>query len=146
MTFSRTWSIRFFNLAKEVASWSKDPSTQVGAIIVDDNKIVRAMGYNGFPRGVNDSEHRYADRTQKYSFVAHAELNAILNANSSVKDCTLYLWPLAPCSECAKVIIQAGIKSVKYPEIPYNERWKESNEVALKMFRESGVQVGGFVF
>lgn len=132
------WTLRFLELAKHVSTWSKDPSTKVGAVIVDDQRRVISMGYNGFPRGVADLEVRLNDRPTKYSMVAHAELNAILSSPNSVKGATIYVWPLPPCNECAKSIIQSGILRVIAPKIS-NERWGSSNELAATMFRESGV-------
>jgi dCMP deaminase len=86
------WNERFLELAKHVASWSKDPSTQVGAIIVDpETRVVLGMGYNGFPRGVDDHPDRYANRELKYSLVVHAEANAILEAGKTCNGATLFV-------------------------------------------------------
>jgi dCMP deaminase len=98
------------DLAHHVADWSKDPSTKVGAVIVNDNKQVLGLGYNGFPRGVYDCPERYNNRSIKLLFVAHAERNALDNA-TSVEGATLYST-LFPCTECTKGIIQRGIKRV----------------------------------
>lgn len=106
------WYRRFLKLAEHVSYWSKDPSTKVGAVIVDKHNRVVGMGYNGFPRGVMDHEERYADRPTKYKYVVHAELNAILNAAVPVDGATIFTYPFAPCTECAKAIIQAGIDRV----------------------------------
>lgn len=133
-----TWGERFIELARHVATWSKDPSTQVGAVIVKDKQVL-GMGYNGFPRGVEDTRERLEDRPIKYSLVVHAELNAILNATSSVKGCDLYVTHF-PCGECAKSIIQSGIAKVYYPRSSRLERWHEDNELAENMFKEAGVQ------
>jgi dCMP deaminase len=105
------WDKRFLDLAEHVAMWSKDPRTKVGAVIVDDEKRVVSLGYNGFPRGIHDDDDRYEDRTTKHLLVAHAERNALDNAPLMVKGCTLYAT-LKPCSECAKSIVQKGIKRV----------------------------------
>src|SRR5664280_2545750 len=86
------WHIRFLDLAKHIAQWSKDPKTKVGAVIVDEDNIILGIGYNGFPRGVQDYSERYNDRDTKLKYVVHAELNAILNTNRSVKDATIYVW------------------------------------------------------
>lgn len=110
------WDKRFMDLAEHVAQWSKDPSTKVGAVIVDRCRKVVSMGYNGFPQGVDDDIDRYVDRPLKYSLVVHAELNAILNAKRDVENCTLYVT-LSPCRECAKAIIQSGIYDVVYKEL-----------------------------
>lgn len=105
------WDLRFLELADHIAQWSKDPRTKVGAVIVDEKKRVVSVGYNGFPRGVDDSVDRYEDRPTKHLFVAHAERNALDNAPLMVDGCTIYV-PLKPCVECAKSIIQKGITRV----------------------------------
>lgn len=133
------WSERFMHLAEHVAAWSKDPSTQVGCVIVDKHNRVVSLGFNGFPRGIKDLVNRYEDKETKYLFVAHAERNALDNAPLSVEGCTLYS-PLLPCNECAKSIIQKGItKVVSYEPIedrPYL-RW----DITKQMFHEAGVQL-----
>ena len=108
----KNWDKRFLELAKLVGSWSKDPSTQVGAVIVDKDKRIVSIGFNGFPKGVEDSEKRLVDREQKYDIIIHAEANALMFAGKSVEGCTLYTWPFQPCSRCAGLIIQSGIKRV----------------------------------
>jgi len=132
------WNKRFLDLCDHIATWSKDPSTKLGSVIVDDKKRVVSVGYNGFPRGVEDLEERYNDRPTKYLFVAHAERNALDNAPMMVYGCTLYVT-LEPCVECAKSIIQRGIKRVvTYPttrEDVFN--WS----IARQMFEESGVEL-----
>ena len=143
------WDKRFLALAEHIAQWSKDPSTKVGAVIVDKDKRVVGMGYNGFPRGVEDTEKRYNDRPVKYAMVVHAELNAILNAKSSVEGCTIYVWPQfvtdAPptCEECAKAIIQSGIKRVvgSNPGIRDGSAWTDGIKLAQQMYKEAGVIV-----
>lgn len=133
------WSERFMHLSEHVATWSKDPSTQVGCVIVDKQNRVVSLGFNGFPRGIKDLANRYEDKETKYLFVAHAERNALDNAPLSVEGCTLYS-PLLPCNECAKSIIQKGItKVVSYEPIedrPYL-RW----DITKQMFLEAGVQL-----
>lgn len=110
------WDKRFMDLAEHVAQWSYDPSTKVGAVIVNTEKKVVSLGYNGFPRKVDDAEIRYENREVKYGFVVHAELNAILNSNlADCKGATLYVT-LSPCRECAKAIIQSGIRRVVYKD------------------------------
>ena len=133
------WDSFFLGMAKYMSTASKDPSTQVGAIIVDDARIIKGVGYNGFPRGVNDSNTRLHHRPTKYSLVVHAEANAILNAHGDIRGCTLYVYPLAPCNECAKLIIQAGIKKVVFTHD--DPRWQESCEVAKQMFEEADIAV-----
>ena len=130
------WSQRFLDLAEHIAEWSHDPRTQVGAVIVDDQKRVVSMGYNGFPRGVNDSDERYNDRSTKHLFVCHAERNALDNAPHSVEGCTMYV-PLLPCNECAKSIIQNGISKV----VSYKTNREDTFnwDITRIMFQEAGV-------
>lgn len=137
------WIARFSKLAKEVGSWSKDGSSQVGAVIVRSDKTICSVGFNGFARGVDDCHERLANRDTKLMYTIHAELNAILSAKEPLKGYSLFVWPLQPCSQCAAAIIQSGISDVY---CPYNdhvryERWSESFKAALKMFDESGVRV-----
>jgi dCMP deaminase len=134
------WDTRFLDLAALVASWSKDPSTKVGAVIVRPDRTVASLGYNGFPRGVADTESRYEDRETKYQLVVHAEANAIISAGESVKGMTMY-GTLFPCCDCAKLIIQAGIQTLVVPQADRPERYAESMAHADQMFFESGVLV-----
>lgn len=138
------WHYRFLNIAKEVSSWSKDPSTKVGAVIVDKDQRFISLGYNGFPKGVKDTIEKLKDREQKYKHMVHAERNALLFANKSLKGCTIYTYPFMPCSECASMIIQSGIKKVfSFPsEETYGaERWNESFKISKNMFKEAGVKL-----
>ena len=137
------WDIRFLALAEHVAQWSKDPSTKTGSVIVDDQRRVVGMGYNGFPRGIQDTEERLETRKVKYSLMVHCEMNALLNANGDVSDCTLYTWPFASCERCAVHMIQAGIKRAVAPEIPdaLKDRWHERLKIAGDLYREAGVEV-----
>lgn len=126
------WDERFLTLAAHVATWSKDPSTKVGAAIVGPvHREVRSMGYNGLPRGVADTDRRLADRELKYDLVVHAEENAILNLSlygGSADGCTLYTTH-PPCVRCATAIIQAGIRRVAWPPVEV----KPHHEEALKL-------------
>ena len=133
------WSERFMAMAEHVATWSKDPSTQVGCVIVDKQNRVVSVGFNGFPRGIKDLAERYNDKETKYLFVAHAERNALDNAPLSVEGCTLYS-PLLPCNECAKSIIQKGITKVVSYE-PTEDRPYLNWDITKKMFLEAGVQL-----
>ena len=138
---SNKWDIRFLEMAKLVASWSKDPSTQVGAIAVR-NRTVIAQGYNGFPRGVDDHELYYLNKAIKYKRIVHAEMNAIYNAAEngvSLKDSTIYVIGLPICHDCAKGLIQAGISRVVTPEQEIPENWQESISSSISMFKEAGV-------
>jgi dCMP deaminase len=137
------WDKRFLELAGHVASWSKDPSTKVGAVIVRPDKTVASIGFNGLPRGVEDSDTRLHDRQLKYPMTVHAEVNAILHAREPLHGYTIYVAPLNPCSNCAAAIIQSGIKRVMaMAEI--NPRWEESNALAQTLFEEAGVSAEFF--
>ena len=133
------WDKRFLNLAEHISSWSKDPSTKVGAVIVNEKNHILSVGYNGFPRGVSDSEVRYNTRDVKYMYVCHAERNALDNAHTDVSGCTLYSTLLC-CNECAKSIIQRGIKRVVCYE-PDRDGAFMNWDVTGIMFREAGVQL-----
>jgi dCMP deaminase len=138
------WDQRYLALAKEVSTWSKDPSTQVGAVTVGSKKEVLSQGFNGFPRGIDDSDERYNDRETKYKLVVHAEMNAIYNATysgTSLDGATLYVYGLPICSECAKGIIQVGIKKVVVEKSKELDNWNESVQLSKKMFDEAGVEL-----
>jgi len=142
------WDRRFLELAKLVSTWSKDPSTGVGAVLVNDQKQVVGIGYNGFAAGVVDDPARYADKPTKYKMIVHAEMNAIIQAGHAAKGCKLYVYPSFwypnICHDCAKHAIQAGVKCVVgYKADPNNPRisnWKESLELSGQMFKEAGVE------
>ena len=140
---SDKWDLRFLKLADQhPKEWSLDPSTKVGAIIVDKDNYLRATSYNGFPKGIKDDE-RLTDRKLKYMIVQHAEQNAISTCarlGISTNGCTLVVTH-HPCSVCAGMIINAGIcRVVTYePSLEFSSRWKESNEVARELFAEAGV-------
>ena len=134
------WDLRFMEMAKnEVATWSKDPSTKVGCVIVSPDRRQFTAGYNGFPIGIKDTTHRLNNRDLKYELVVHAELNAILNARMNLTGWTLYAT-FPPCKECAKAIIQAGISRVVCPELKsVDDRWVISQEAARSILNEAGV-------
>lgn len=134
------WHRRFLELANHVATWSRDPSTRVGAVVVRPDRTIASMGYNGFPRGVNDTPDRYNERSVKYQFTCHAEANAIVSAKEDLSRAVLYSSPLHPCNECAKLVIQSGIKTV-VTQAPTEERWADSFKIASQMFEEAGVEV-----
>ena len=133
------WDCNFLALANTVSMFSKDPSTKVGAVIVnDDNKII-STGYNGFPRGIKD-DHRLDNRAQKYDLIVHAEANAIIHAKEPLDGCTIYTMPFQPCSRCAGLIIQAGIRRVV--SVPHKEaRWSENFRLAHDMLTEARIIV-----
>jgi dCMP deaminase len=136
---SYKWDQRFLDMAKLVASWSKDPSTKVGAIISDNNNRIVSIGYNGFPINVNDDE-RLNDRETKYKIIIHAECNALMFANKSVEGYTLYTYPFMPCPKCAGMIIQSGIKRI----VSYNnepERWKNDFKISHQLFDEAEINL-----
>ena len=134
------WHIRYLKMAKMVASWSKDPSTKCGAVIVNADNEVVSIGFNGFPRGIHDSPRKLNDRTTKLAMTLHAERNAILFAKQSLKGCTIYTWPMHACSECAAMIIQAGFWQ-HVTMMNDNPRWQESWNIARDMFNEANVDV-----
>ena len=138
------WDSRFLRLATHISEWSKDPSTQVGCVVVGPDREIRSTGFNGLPRGIEDNDERLNDREVKYPLICHAEENAIMHAariGMSLKGCTAYVtWP--PCTRCARSLIQAGISSVVYPEdtsIP--ERWMADFNLSLNMLKEAGINV-----
>lgn len=137
------WDKRFIRVAREVSSWSKDPSKQIGAVVVKDKRIL-ATGYNGFPKGIDDAPEKYEDRELKYELVVHAEMNAIYNATLngiSLKDSTLYVWGLPVCNECAKGIIQVGINRIVMAAEGIPQRWIDSYAKSRKLFVESGIEI-----
>ena len=133
------WDMRYVDLAKHVSYWSKDPSTQVGAVITAKNSVI-ALGFNGLPRGVEDSPERLNNREIKYKMIVHGEVNAMAFAERSLHGCTLYTYPFMPCPVCAGQVIQRGFKEVV---APYNEnpRWKNQFVLTQQMFKEAGVSL-----
>jgi len=136
------WDEYFMSLAHLSAVRSKDPSTQVGAVIVDSNNRVVGLGYNGFPRGCDDKEFPWEREGEfldtKYAYVVHAELNAILNANKLIENCRLYV-SLFPCNECSKAIIQSGIKEIIYESDKYKDL--DQFKASKKMLEAAGVKL-----
>ena len=130
------------NIAKEVSSWSKDPSTKIGAVAVK-NRVILSTGYNGFPKGIDDINERYNDRPTKYKYMVHGEMNCIYNAayiGAKLNEADIYVYGLPTCSECAKGVIQIGIKRVFacYPE-NISDKWKQSEIESVEMFKESNI-------
>lgn len=136
------WNDYFMGLAHLSAMRSKDPSTQVGAVIVDERKRVVSIGYNGMPYGCDDDEFAWEREGQfldtKYPYVVHAELNAILNAPRPVIGCTIYV-SLFPCNECAKAIIQSGIKRIVYEDDKYADT--DATKASKRMLLSAGVEL-----
>lgn len=140
------WVYRFLDLARHISTWSKDPSTQCGAVIVRPDKTVASVGFNGFPRGVTDRSDLLENREEKYKRVVHAEVNAVLHCAARPVGCTLYTWPpgVGPtCERCATVVIQSGISQVIYvrDDTDFAQRWAESCRVGLEMYRQAGVDI-----
>lgn len=119
------WDHRFLELAKNVSTWSKDPSTQVGAVIVRPNKTVCSLGYNGFPMSMEDDKEAYKNRDVKLSRVVHAEMNALIFAREPVVGYTLFTYPFLSCDRCAVHMIQAGIYRFVAPKATddIEKRW-----------------------
>ena len=137
-----SWDECFMGLALLSAGRSKDPNSQVGACIVDKDNRVVSLGYNGAPRGYDDDKHMTWERegdflNTKYAYVCHSEMNAILNARTSVEGCKLYVT-LFPCNECAKAIIQSGIKEIVYLSDKYDKT--DSNTASKKMLDVCGIK------
>lgn len=137
------WDIRFIELARFIATWSKDPSTKTGAVIARPDKTICSVGYNGFPRGMDDDYAKYANRSDKYSRIVHCEMNAILNSKESIKGYWLYLWPFISCDRCAVHVIQSGISKVvsPYPSQDILDRWEDSIVRTRNYFKECGIEV-----
>ncbi len=134
------WDKFFLGLAEYTSTASKDPSTKVGAVIVDEDRRVVSIGYNGFPKGVQDLESRLNERELKYKFIVHAERNALLFANKSAQECTIYTYPFMPCSACAGMLIQAGIKQV-VSFYKKDTRWLDDFKISTTMFDEAGIKL-----
>ena len=141
---SAKWDIRFLELATHISEWSKDPSTKVGCVVVGPDREIRSTGFNGFPRGIQDSDERLTNRDLKYPLICHAEENAIMHAariGLALKGCTAYVtWP--PCTRCARSLIQAGVSEVVIPsglEIP--DRWRDDFEMSMGLLREAEVTI-----
>jgi dCMP deaminase len=138
------WDRRFMGLARFIANWSKDRSTKVGCVIVNDDMQPVAMGYNGFPRDVRDDVDSRHSRPAKYRWTEHAERNAIYNAarlGMSLKGCTMYL-PWFPCMDCARAIVQSGIRELvaEKPDLTHVQ-WGEDFRIALELFGEVGIGI-----
>lgn len=136
------WDWRLLGVARYISSFSKDPSTKVGAVIAEPSHRIVSLGYNGFPRGIADTPERLEDRDLKYKMTLHAEKNAILFAQRNLAGMTLYTWPFMACSACAAMVIQAGIARHVYPPIPADkERWREDMALSAEMLHEAGVEL-----
>jgi len=142
------WDVRFMRLAREISTWSKDPSRRIGAVAIGENRRILSTGYNGFPSDIDDNGERLNNRDEKYKYVVHAEKNCIYNAclnGISLKGSSLYVWGLPVCSECAKGVIQVGISKVYYGHVTDDEYddayWTKSFRITQSMFDEVGIEV-----
>jgi dCMP deaminase len=146
VTQTDKWDKRFIEMAEVVSGWSKDPSSKIGAVVVNSERRILATGYNGFPRGIDDSPDRLNDRDEKHPRIIHAEMNALMNAlynGVSVKDCTIYVYGLPICPSCAKCVIQSGIRRIVMPKGRTDKgNWQEVWDTqSLPMFKEAGVEI-----
>lgn len=145
--FSDKWHRRFMEVALLIAGWSKDPNTKTGAVVVGPDREIRATGYNGLVRGVNDDIPERMERPTKYDFFEHAERNAVYNAcltGTSLKGCILYATH-PPCTDCTRAIIQSGIKMVVTRTLPEDKSvpaggWRDKLDYARQMLQEAGVE------
>lgn len=134
------WDLRLLDLAWHVSTWSKDPSTQTGAVITSGHSIV-SVGFNGFPAGMPDSPELYNDRDEKYSRVIHCEMNALLFAGRALPaGCTLYTFPFMSCDRCVVHMLQAGIRRFVAPKATPEklERWGEAFKRTARYIGECG--------
>ena len=140
------WDEYFMGIALLSSMRSKDPNTQVGACIVNEDKRIVGVGYNGLPKGCNDEDFPWEREGEfletKYPYVCHAELNAILNSIQSLKDCIIYV-ALFPCNECSKAIIQSGIKEIVYLSDKHNGT--DANKASKKMLETAGIKFRQFI-
>jgi dCMP deaminase len=136
---SKKWDNRMLQLAQHIAGWSKDYSTQVGSVIAQGNRVV-GLGYNGPARGVKDSRAKLS-REVRLAITIHGEANALAMAGDKAQGATLYVWPLPPCSTCAALAIQAGIRRIvaQPPSPALARRWEPSLRLARAMLAEAGV-------
>jgi len=138
------WDNRYLDLAEYIGQWSKDQSRKVGCVIVGPDREMRAIGYNGFPRGIDDADASRHERPAKYLWTEHAERNAIFHAariGIPLAGCSMYL-PWFPCMACARAIVQSGIvRLVAFRPDTLDPRWGEEFHFAIELFREAGVDV-----
>jgi dCMP deaminase len=139
----RKWDIRFLQLAKLVSTWSKDPSTRTGGVIVDSQKRIVSVGFNGFPAGMPDIQKYYDDREEKYSRIIHCEMNAVLFADKPLNNCILYTFPFLSCDRCFVHCFQKGITRFVAPKATPDQlsRWGKSFDKVEKYAKECGVSI-----
>lgn len=135
------WDERFLSVSQVVATWSKDPHAQVGAVIVDTQGHIAGDGYNGFPKMVEDSAERYADTALKLEMIVHAEENAVIGAGARARGGTIYVFGKPVCARCAGAIIQAGVKRVVAEEPrDKSSKWFQTGRIAIEMMREAKIE------
>lgn len=134
------WDRRFLELAQLISTWSKDPSTQVGAVITDPDNRVVSVGYNGLPKGIKDTDERLYNRELKYKLIVHAERNALLFSSTSLNGCTIYTYPFMPCSICTGLIFQKGISRIVSISND-NERWQEDFKLTTELCHEANIEL-----
>jgi dCMP deaminase len=141
---SAKWDTRFLGLAAHISAWSKDPSSQVGAVITDGNRII-SLGYNGFAAGVEDKLERLSNRECKLNLTIHAEENAMIFAKRGLTHCTVYVTH-PPCPRCASKLIQEEVARVVYisPSEDFLSRWSDDLKLSHEMYQEAGVQVSAY--
>jgi len=137
------WDLRYLNMARLVSTWSKDPSTQTGAVIVREDKSIASVGFNGFPRSMPDTLELYNNREEKYSRIVHCEMNALLFLSENVQNYTLYTWPFMSCDRCFVHMIQAGITRFIAPEATPEllTRWGDAFNRVRMYARETNVEL-----
>lgn len=140
----RSWDKRWLQMAEVVASWSKDPNTKVGCVIVDDRQNLLVTGWNGIPRGVEDESDLRNEKPEKYKWYEHAERNAIYNAaakgSTSLRGSTLYTT-LFPCCDCMRGVIQSGITRVVVSYSNVDRQDTDGTSQSIKMAEEAGIKV-----
>lgn len=138
------WDTFFMSLAYLVAMKSKDRSTHVGCVIVDDENIIKTLGYNGFPRGVDDTIEERHDRPAKYLYTEHAERNAIYNARENLKGCRAFVNFL-PCADCTRALLQSGIAEIvvheDFAENYQSDKFDDSHAATVAMCRDKGIKI-----
>jgi len=136
------WDLKGLSAALFFSSWSKDPGTRVGAVVLDKHHRLVGMGYNGLPMGITDTHQRLHQRDIKLQLTLHAEQNALgAGAIGDIRGSTLYVWPFQPCSRCAAEIIQKGISRVICPRHLEDTKWQESFTLAREILAEAGVDL-----
>ena len=136
------WDRRFLQLAEQVSTWSKDPSTRCGSVVTNGRNNIVSLGFNGFPPGIEDKPEWLEDRSIKLKIVRHAEANALYHASfSRLPAKAIYVWPMPPCAQCASAIIQAGLQRIVTcrPDPSRAERWSDDWGLAEEMYLQAGI-------